>query len=696
MAATPGRFGTALLVLFLVSFTVIAQGPPITAATLFSNTDTPAVLNANGGAPLELGMKFFSDHDGYIFGVRFYKGTSNVGTHVGSLWTTTGQLLAQATFGNETASGWQLVMFANPVPITANTVYVVSYHSSAFYSYTTSYFLSQVDNAPLHAPSKVSTSNGVFDYGATGTFPTTGAAGANLWVDAVFSTTLVSLVSVAVTPANPSIGAGGTLQFQATGTYSDNSTLDLTSQVTWSSGTQTVATINAGLATALTVGTSLITATVNGISGSTTLTVTTAPPPPPPPTGPSYTLFSSSATPTVADANAGGPLELGMKFTADQNGFASGVRFYKGASNLGTHIGSLWTAAGQLLAQVTFTGETASGWQQANFSPPLAITANTVYVISYHSTAGFSYTLNYFNSPVDNPPLHAVVRDNGVYSFGAASVFPVGTAGSANFWVDVVFTTNATAAPLISIAVTPANPSVSSGSTQQFQAVGTYSDSTTQDITGQVTWTSADSTVAIINSAGLATANNAGSSLITATQGSISGNTTLSVTGTPPPPPSANTYTLFSNTAVPDVADANAGQPLELGLKFTADRNGSVTGVRFYKGPSNTGTHVGSLWTVDGQLLAQTTFSSETAAGLQEMDFPTPVPIVANAIYVISYHSTGHFSYTLGYFNHPVDNPPLHAVAGSNGLFSFGPAGTLPVATAGATNFWVDVVFTTP
>lgn len=135
------------------------------------------------------------------------------------------------------------------------------------------------------------------------------------------------------------------------------------------------------------------------------------------------TLFSSSATPTVTDANAGGPLELGMKFTADQNGFASGVRFYKGATNLGTHIGSLWTAAGQLLAQVTFTGETASGWQQANFSPPVAINANTVYVISYHSTGVFSYTLNYFTSPVDNPPLHAVIGNNGVYSLGPPVCF---------------------------------------------------------------------------------------------------------------------------------------------------------------------------------------------------------------------------------------------------------------------------------
>ena len=87
------------------------------------------------------------------------------------------------------------------------------------------------------------------------------------------------LVSMAVTPANPTITAGNTQQFTATGTYSDSSTQNLTSQATWNSSNTTRATINTtGLATGLTAGTTTISATLSGISGNTLLTVQPAPP----------------------------------------------------------------------------------------------------------------------------------------------------------------------------------------------------------------------------------------------------------------------------------------------------------------------------------------------------------------------------------------------------------------------------------
>lgn len=88
----------------------------------------PAVVDAGKDIPIELGVSFKSDVAGYITGIRFYKSSANTGTHVGNLWSSTGTLLASATFTNETASGWQQVNFLNPVAITANTVYVASYH----------------------------------------------------------------------------------------------------------------------------------------------------------------------------------------------------------------------------------------------------------------------------------------------------------------------------------------------------------------------------------------------------------------------------------------------------------------------------------------------------------------------------------------------------------------------------------------
>ena len=93
----------------------------------------------------------------------------------------------------------------------------------------------------------------------------------------VLTVTAAALQSIAVTPANPSVAKGPTEQFTATGTYSDSSTQDLTSQVTWASATPAVATITAaGLATGVATGTSTISATLGGVTGSTVLTVTAA------------------------------------------------------------------------------------------------------------------------------------------------------------------------------------------------------------------------------------------------------------------------------------------------------------------------------------------------------------------------------------------------------------------------------------
>ena len=91
----------------------------------------------------------------------------------------------------------------------------------------------------------------------------------------MLTVTAATLQSIAVTPANPSIAKGATQQFTATGTFSDNSTQNLTGQVTWASATTAVATITAGgLATGVAAGTSTISATLGAVSGSTVLTVT--------------------------------------------------------------------------------------------------------------------------------------------------------------------------------------------------------------------------------------------------------------------------------------------------------------------------------------------------------------------------------------------------------------------------------------
>ena len=155
-------------------------------------------------------------------------------------------------------------------------------------------------------------------------------------------------------------------------------------------------------------------------------------------------IWSSSIAPGQVDGGDTNAGEYGVRFTSEYSGYVTGIRFYKASTNTGTHIGHLWTNSGTLLASATFTGESASGWQQVNFSNPVAITANTTYVASFFTPTGhYSANAGFFASGVDNPPLHAladgVSGSDGVYSYGASPSFPTSSFGSSNYWADVVF-----------------------------------------------------------------------------------------------------------------------------------------------------------------------------------------------------------------------------------------------------------------
>ncbi len=147
---------------------------------------------------------------------------------------------------------------------------------------------------------------------------------------------------------------------------------------------------------------------------------------------------ASAIPPTVPDADAKA-IEVGMKFQSSVAGTVAGVRYYKSDLNIGPHTGSLWSSTGTRLATVTFTNESGVGWQAASFSNPVAITAGTTYVVSYHTNYGhYTATGNYFASPVTNGPLTAPTNA-GVYTYNSASVFPSSTFNAENYWVDVLF-----------------------------------------------------------------------------------------------------------------------------------------------------------------------------------------------------------------------------------------------------------------
>jgi len=158
-------------------------------------------------------------------------------------------------------------------------------------------------------------------------------------------------------------------------------------------------------------------------------------------------------------------------------------------------------------------------------------------------------------------------------------------------------------------------------------------------------------------------------------------------------------FNIWSSSAAPVLSDSGPDAPIEVGVRFTADTSGYVTGIRFYKSAGNAGPHIGSLWNATGTLLAQATFVGETFSGWQQINFAAPVPITPHTIYVASYHTTsGHYSRDRSYFaGSGVDNSPLHALAdalsGGNGVFAYSAASAFPANSILASNYWVDVAF---
>jgi phosphodiesterase/alkaline phosphatase D-like protein len=401
---------------------------------------------------------------------------------------------------------------------------------------------------------------------------------------------------------------------------------------------------------------------------------------------------------TPADGGDNNSTEVGLKFRSDVAGVVTGVRFYKVPFNTGTHIGNLWTSTGTLLATVTFVGETFSGWQQANFSTPVAIAANTTYIVSYFTLNGhYAFAANYFVTGVDTPPLHALANGvdgpNGVFLYSSTSGFPSSSGAGANYFVDLTFVSP----PVISgVSAVP----------------GTNGTAT-------VYWTTAmpaNSRVDYGTTPTSLTLNVSSAALVTAHSLSLSGLTNgttyyyrvtsvdafTNTSSSPVAPATAsfieNSYSVWAPTVTPGRVDGGDPLAVELGLKFRSDVAGVVTGVRFYKATTNTGTHTGHLWTSTGTLLGAVTFTGETASGWQQANFASPVSIAANTTYIVSYLApSGHYSYNANFFTTGVDNPPLHALSfgvdGPNAVYLYGAAGGFPSTDGNKANYWVDLSF---
>nr|WP_246798239.1 DUF4082 domain-containing protein [Rhizobium lentis] len=153
---------------------------------------------------------------------------------------------------------------------------------------------------------------------------------------------------------------------------------------------------------------------------------------------------------------------------------------------------------------------------------------------------------------------------------------------------------------------------------------------------------------------------------------------------------------MFSASSTPAQTNLNDGQQLELGVKFTSNVAGDVTGIRFYRSANDNGQNVVDLWSATGTKLATATFTNTTASGWQTANFTTPFTIAANTTYVASYHTTGAYVATNNFFTAPVTNGPLTAPASGNGVYAYGgsaTAGLFPTNSFNSSNYYADVVF---
>jgi len=366
------------------------------------------------------------------------------------------------------------------------------------------------------------------------------------------STTLTvsaaTLVSIGVTPAAPSVAKGLARQFTATGTYSDASTRNLTGAATWASSDTTKATISnaagsQGLASTAAVGSTTISATLSGLTGATVLTVSSAS---------LVSIVVTPATPSVAKGLTRQFMAVGSYTDASTQNLTATATWASSDSTkvtISNAVGSQGLASGAELGSVsisaTFTGVSGSTTLTVSEATLVSIDVTpAVPSVAKGLTRQFTATGTYTDASTQNLTTAAnwassdttkATISNAVGSQGLAST---ATAGTTSISATLSGITGATvlavsAATLVSIAVTPAAPSVVKGLTQQFMAVGSYTDASTQNLTATATWASNDSTKATISNAvgsqGLATGAELGSASISATFTGVSGSTTLTV-----------------------------------------------------------------------------------------------------------------------------------------------------------------------
>jgi uncharacterized protein YjdB len=359
---------------------------------------------------------------------------------------------------------------------------------------------------------------------------------------ATVTSALAPVASVEVTPANSTVGTGGTIQLYVTPKDAAGNILSGRT-VSWSSSNTAVATVSpSGIVSAVAAGSTTITVLSEGISGSATVNVTATPAPPPAPVATiTVTLASpilmmgqgTQATATLRDGT--GNVLTGRTITwASSN---------TGAATVSTAGYVTAVAPGQVSITATSEGISASASLTVN-APPVATVTVTPHNPSI--TAGLTLQLVAVTKDASGTTLSGRTitwssSNSGVATVSASGLVTALAAGTATITAtsegisgttDVTVTAPAPV-PVATVTVTPASASLILGATLQLAAV--TKDAGGNTLSGRsISWSSSNTSVANVSSAGLVTAVAAGSATVTATSEGKQGTSSLTITASNP------------------------------------------------------------------------------------------------------------------------------------------------------------------
>jgi hypothetical protein len=702
------------------------DGTPITAgvagpSSAFGDLE-PRTADTGDPSGVELGLRFSPTVDGAISGVRFYRSAANTGPHTGTLWSLDGTALATASFPASTGTGWQQTEFAEPVPVTAGTDYVVSYSAPAGRYAADPYYYAYrgVDGPPLSVAGGYGVP-GAGVYGGVGSYPSSSYQNANYYVDALFTASGdLPLAAGGHQPGNGAVSVPVTAPIEATlsreavpasvrlsvtvgdgglGGTGEGAGTTVAGTTAYDPATRTATfTPEGGLAesTRYTVqaaatdaaGASLEQGTTWAFRTWSTRAADDCP----------CGLLDETYLPALASIDDGTPVTLGTRFTPSEPGVVNGIEFYRAAGSGGGQTGALFTGDGTRLAEVAFPDGAANGWQYAELSEPVRLEPGVQYVVAY-TTRQYSVTPGYWDPSRSSGSLQ-VDGGSGVYSYG--SPFPTSSVPT-NYLVDVRFTPD-----LADPAVTGWSPAAHSMDADPQGPVSVTFDQPVH----------ADAQLALFS----------GGTAVQGTTARTADGTKLAFTPAAPLPagalvqatvtgaaaagagdPSgvpAQSWTFrvaagsgtvlqsFLGTGTPSALASGDTSAVELGVQLTTDRDITVHAIRYHRGTDPGAGGTGSLWGTDGTRLATVDFSTATGTGWQTALLEQPVRIPAGTTFTVSrFAPDGGYAFTPGGFSDPLTQGAL-SLSGANGRYVYGSGGTAPTHTWNGTNYFVDLLYT--